>query len=110
ELFDQQAGRGGRGRRRGPAHRRQPAGAQAEGARRAGARREEVPHRLQPDGLHRQLGARRPRVAVEEDPRAGRGAPARQPERRPQDAVRAHEARHAVPDRGHPRARARKLL
>ena len=62
------------------------------------------------DRIHRQLRARRARLAVEEDPRAGRRAASRQSERRSQDAVRAHEARHAVPDRRHARPRAAELL
>ena len=69
-----------------------------------------IPHRLFADRLHRQLRPRRARLAVEEDSRAGRRAAAREPERRSQDAVRADEARHAVPDRRHARARAAELL
>src|SRR6058998_656789 len=101
----------GDGRRRGrAADRRQPPGAQAEGARLPGRRRAQVRHRLHEDRLHRLLGARRARLPVQEDQRAGRRPAAGRAERGPADPVRAHQARHALRHRQDSRGSARRVL
>ncbi|CAA9300288.1 MAG: hypothetical protein AVDCRST_MAG68-305, partial [uncultured Gemmatimonadetes bacterium] len=103
ELPDEQAGRSGGGGRGRTADRRQPPGAEAEGARRAGRGGAQVPHRLLEHRVHRLVRPGRAGVAFQEDPRAGGRAAPGEPQRGPADAVRAHQARHALQHRGHPR-------
>src|SRR5438045_9423702 len=66
--------------------------------------------RLQSDRLHRQLWTRRIGFALQENPRTGRRASPCEPQRRSADAVRAHQARHALSNIGFKGARARELL